>query len=222
MQLNRAKSVRCDWLAVKRIETRTELEFGALLRIYAESIPPSERKSAEQLAAMVAQPEYSFLAAVESETVVGFSITASLRGTDATLLEYMAVSPEKRGRGIGAWLFRVTIAQPQLAGKFLLVEVDSDRTNSPNNVERIRRKAFYRSLGTKELDGLRYCMPRVSSATPPPMELLVCREQLPEFIEKSSVRSWLQSCYVQVYGMPADSPQIEAMLESLPEHVPLI
>lgn len=193
-----------------------------LLRIYAESIPPSERKSAEQLAAMVAQPGYSFLAAVESETVVGFSITASLRDTDAALLEYMAVAPEKRGRGIGAWLCRATATQPQTAGRFLLVEADSDRAESSDGAERTRRKAFYRRLGAKELDGLRYRMPRVTSATPPPMELLVCREKLPELIEKSCVRSWLESCYVQVYGMPADSPQIEAMLESLPEHVPLI
>jgi len=193
-----------------------------LLRIYAESIPPSERKSAEQLAAMVAQPEYSFLAAVENGTVVGFSIAANLRDTEAALLEYMAMAPHQRGRGIGAWLFRETVAQPHLVGRFLLVEVDSDRTKSSDNAERTRRKAFYRRLGAKEVDGLRYRMPRVSSATPPPMELLVFREKLPAFIEKSCARSWLQSCYAQVYGMPTESPQIEAMLVGLPERVALV
>jgi GNAT superfamily N-acetyltransferase len=196
--------------------------YEALLRIYTESIPASERKTAEQLAVMVERPEYSFLAALESGTVAGFSITASLRGTEAALLEYMAVAPHQRDRGIGAWLFRATIAQPQLVGKFLLVEVDSDHTDLPDNVERTRRKAFYRRLGAKEIDGLRYRMPRVSSATPPPMELLVFREKLPAFIEKIYVRSWLQGCYAQVYGMPTESLQIEAMLESLPEQVPLI
>ena len=110
----------------------------------------------------------------------------------------------------------------QLRGRFLLMEVESDRFPSPEQIDRSRRKEFYRRLGCREIEGLRGLMPPVTREQPPPMEMLVHSEGLPEAIEKERLRRWLAACYEQVYGVAADDPRIEAMLRELPESVRLI
>src|SRR5207302_238261 len=65
--------------------------------------------------------------------------------TDWALFEYLAVDERHRGRGMGAALFRHVLAA--VAGRAVLLEVDSDRDPSPLQHERSRRLAFYQRLG---------------------------------------------------------------------------
>jgi len=208
-------------MSVRRVASSAEPAFNALLRIYTASIAASERKSAKQLAEMIARPEYCFLVAMRGTAAVGFAIAAELRGTDAALLEYMAVKREERGRGIGALLFRAMTELPQFAGRFLLIEVDSTREDATDCEERARRKAFYARLGARELGGVRYHMPRVAEAEPPEMELMVFGAELPVRIEKTRVRAWVESLYAQVYGVK-DAARTESMLEKAGEQICLI
>src|SRR6185437_3470394 len=143
-------------------------------------------------------------------------------GSDAALLEYMAVRAKYRGSGVGTALFGAVAEWPEIADRFLLVEVDSDRKDSDERQERARRKAFYRRLGARELEGVRYVMPPVTEATPPVLELMVYRRELPGCIEKERVRGWLEDCYAQVYGVAADDPRIDAMLAGCRECVALM
>jgi GNAT superfamily N-acetyltransferase len=210
-----------DALTVQRVSSSAEPAFDELLRIYTASIAVSERKSAEQLAKMVAQPEYYFLAAMRGAVVVGFAVAVELRGTDAALLEYMAVAESERGQGVGARLFHATAALPQLADRFLLIEVDSACEEAEDHAERVRRKAFYARLGARELDGVRYRMPRVAEAEPPEMELMVFRADLPASIASTRVQRWIECVYAQVYGVK-DSARTESMLEKAGEQIRLI
>ncbi len=198
---------------VFRILSTAEPEFDALLRIYTEALPASERKSAEALARMIERPEYFFLVAIEDGAVVGFAIAIAFVDSDAALLEYLAVDRERRGTGIGQSLFRATTAWPELCRRSLLVEVES---------EAARAKKFYRQLEARQIEGLAYRMPPVSSAEPPAMDMLVCREGLPDALEKDRVRAWLAQCYGQVYGVREDDPRIGAMLNGLPGTIRLI
>jgi GNAT superfamily N-acetyltransferase len=198
---------------VFHILSTAEPEFDALLRIYAESLPASERKSADVLARMIARPEYFFFAAIEDSAVVGFAIAIAFLDSDAALLEYLAVDAERRGMGIGQSLFRAITAWPGLCSRSLLIEVES---------EAARTKKFYRHLGAKQIEGLAYRMPPVSSSEPPAMDMLVCQENLPDALEKHRVRAWLAQCYGQVYGIGEDDPRIGAMQNRLPETIRLI
>jgi ribosomal protein S18 acetylase RimI-like enzyme len=196
-----------------RIQSAENPRFGALVRIYTEALPASERKSVDVLARMIERPEYLFLAAVDSDAVVGFAIAIAFLDSDAALLEYLAVDAERRGMGIGQSLFRAITAWPGLCSRSLLIEVES---------EAARTKKFYRHLGAKQIEGLAYQMPPVSSAEPPAMDMLVFRETLPDALEKHRVRAWLAQCYGQVYGISEDDPRIGAMLNGLPDTIRLI
>lgn len=211
----------CD-LNVRRVSSANEPAFNALVTIYTEAHAPSERKSPAQLASMIQQPGYSFLVASESNAVVGFSIVRFLVDSDAALLEYLAVTRDCRSRGIGQQLFAETVNFEAVSSRFLLVEVDSDKTRTADHEDRLRRKRFYRGLGCREIDQLHYIMPPVSAAPPPAMDMLVYKRDLPPHIDKARVRQWLERCYVDVYGTLANDPRIDVMVQKLPENVRLI
>jgi ribosomal protein S18 acetylase RimI-like enzyme len=211
-----------EMVRVEQLLSSSQVEFDALLRIYTDTHPASERKSADALARMIARPEYLFLVAIDANTVVGFAIAIVFPNSDAALLEYMAIDAAHRGRGLGRRLFRATVEQPELRERFLLIEVDSDRTPSGDGEDRVRRKAFYRRLGCRQIEGLTYLMPRVAADEPPPMDMLVYRRELPDAIERTRLRGWLETCYAQVYGQRMPDKRIDAMLAGLPDPVRLI
>jgi hypothetical protein len=168
---------------------------------------------------MIERPEYLFLTVEDADVVVGFAIEIALAGSNAVLLEYIAVDAGRRGRGIGQLLFRAAAGWPEAHNRFLLVEVDSDAALLPETAD---RKRFYRRLGCRQIDGLTYLMPPVSSAQPPLMDMLAYRRELPESVGKAQVRAWLAACYGQVYGVAENDPRIGAMVDELPETIRLI
>jgi ribosomal protein S18 acetylase RimI-like enzyme len=209
-------------LQVRRLYSSHDAAFETLLAIYIEANAPSERKTPERLAAMIQEPGYYFLAGIEQGVVVGYSILRLLDGSDAALLEYLAVARDRRNEGIGRALLRKTANLDAFTGKFLLAEVNSDKRPTAEQAERTRRKAFYRRLRWREVDGLDYVMPPVSSALPPEMDMLVFKRELPSSIERARLGRWLELCYVEVYGQSAEDPRIKTMIGVLPERVRLI
>lgn len=207
---------------VHRVRTAGEPAFDGLLRVYTAAHPASERKDVDALRKMIERPEYLFLAVGDGDVVVGFAIAIALVDCDAALLEYMAVDAKQRGRGIGRLLFRAITGWPEARDRFLLMEVDSSQIDSPDSAERARRKEFYRRLGCRQIEGLRYVMPRVAAVQPPLMDMLVYRRELPECVQKARLRSWLEACYRQVYQVPAGDARIDAMLADCDACVPLV
>jgi ribosomal protein S18 acetylase RimI-like enzyme len=203
-------------MQIERIVEGTDTRFEALTLIYAESFPASERKSIAELRRMLERDSYYFLGACAAGSLVGFSISAMLAGTNAALLEYLAVASEYRAAGVGQELFANTAAHRELSGRQLLIEVESHGHSAA------RRKAFYRQLGCRQIEGLFYRMPRVSDDDPPPMEVLIYGRAIPECVSKATVRSWLEACYTQVYGMSLADPRIEEMLSPLPSFIRVV
>ncbi|MDE3147883.1 MAG: GNAT family N-acetyltransferase [Acidobacteriota bacterium] len=211
-----------DQLKIHRVQNSTEPEFAELVRIYSEAHPASERKSVAMLSSMVERPEYLFQVVSQANQVLGFAIVLCFVDSDACLLEYMAVERKWRSRGIGKFLFTELVKLQEISERYLLAEVDSDKAETADKKDRTRRKDFYRRLGCREIEKICYIMPQVSSALPPAMDLLVYRRMLPDSIERTDLRKWLQSCYVQVYGKAESDPRIETMLKDLPAVLRLI
>ena len=101
---------------------------------------------------------------------------------------------------------------PEVFGRFLLIEVDSDKEPSPLRDENSRRKRFYRNLGCREVASLDYVMPPVTAHAPPAMDIMAFGRPLPKAITKFQLLEWLQSIYVNEYGLQATDIRIEQML----------
>ncbi len=209
-------------LIVDRVKVASDPRFDELVAIYREALPRSERKPAAKLAVMIAKPGYIFLVLTLEGKVVGFAIAVCFERTEACLIEYMAIAGKMRGQGLGNTLFKSVVDLEEIRDRYLLAEVESEAAPSADHEDRVRRKRFYRKLGCREIEGLEYIMPAVSSSTPPAMNILVYRRGLPEEISKAQLRGWLQDIYVDVYWRSSSDPQIDTMLENLPERPRLI
>src|SRR3954465_20916 len=119
------QSVKLEQLASSEGET-----FRQLYAIYAASIAAREQKGESWIASMIGAPEYRVRVAKAGGLVRGFSILFVPAASGFALLEYMAVAPDQRNHGIGAELFRQTVAEavtPDGRKLPVLLEVDSDR-----------------------------------------------------------------------------------------------
>jgi hypothetical protein len=104
----------------------------------------------------------------------------------------------------------------------LLLEVDSDREPAADRELRTRRKAFYRRLGCKVLEGLEYVLPLPGQGRVPAMDLLVDSGGEPiDSVPKPLVTTWLREIYTQVYSCPVDDPRLLGMIASLPQNTRL-
>jgi hypothetical protein len=210
-------------LVIFRLEPQMTTEFEQMVQIYTEALPQSERKEVPDLRAMLKQRVYEFLIARLGEAVVGFCIVVELsRPANTFLIEYMAVLRDKRGLGIGGSLFLRAAGVKLGASRCMLLEVDSDKGENADRAVQKRRKKFYRGLGCREVKGLSYRMPTVTSTAPPAMEILVYQKELPAEIEKVLLREWLECIYVKVYQRPVSDPWISEMLAPLPGKVELV
>lgn len=196
---------------------RRELE--QLITIYQAAIDPSEQKSAAEIAAMLDDPRYAFIASATGGTVTGFSICFFPANADFWLLEYMAVDASARSGGLGEAIFAESYHHglTRVPGGTMLLEVDQpgQSRNSANDTE--ARVRFYRRMGCRMVMGLNYILPMDASGTPPPMMLLTYAIPSLNVVSKAHAQNWLTSLYTDVYAKAKDDPRIPLMLSHLPD-----
>ena len=84
----------------------------------------------------------------ETGDFLGEVITILYR--DILLLDYFAVVPEYRGKGIGRQALKAVVSH---AGeRRVLLEIETTKKPSENKAERIRRKNFYLRNGMREME----------------------------------------------------------------------
>ena len=203
--------------------TALDQRFEALYALYCDSIALREQKSKADLAAMLSKANYRLLLAQDDSGVVGFSIVYVAGSESFCLLEYMAVNKSHRGGGVGSELFQQTIgAVYGSAGAIpILLEVDSDREPSPDQVQRHRRQNFYRRLGCRRIAGCAYILPLPGENAPPEMDLFVYLSAPAPTIRRAALERWLKLIYQNIYGCSADDRRIAAMLDGVSDPIDL-
>lgn len=133
-----------------------------LEKLYLEAFPAAERKPFAMLVEAQRKGRGELLAMVDEKgAFLGLAVV--LRQGDLALLDYLAVAPEGRGRGVGSEAIRQLAAR--FAGSRIVIEIELPDEAAPNNSQRIRRKQFYLRAGFAALEV------RISLAGVP-MELL--------------------------------------------------
>jgi len=211
-----------DPVTLEPLESVHGEPFQQLYSIYAASITPREQKPEAWIRAMVASPDYRVYLTKAAGRVLGFSILFLRPIEGFSLLEYMAVAPEQRSKGLGSTLFQQTVelsVAPHGAKLPVLLEIDSDREASSDQAMRTRRERFYRRLGCAKIAGLRYLMPLQGLGPAPEMDLMTYWAESPGRVSRDALKRWLQTIYRDVYHCSPDDPRIGQMLEPLPDPV---
>ena len=201
--------------------------FRELYEIYAASIAAREQKPEAWICAMVRAPEYWVGVMKDAGHVNGFSILFLPPAERFALLEYMAVTPERRNRGLGSALFKQTVVRamtppaPSHASLPILLEVDSDREASADREMRARRQQFYRRLGCVRVSGLHYILPLPGQGPVPEMDVMLYSAEPLRQLPKGDLERWLRTIYRDVYRCSFDDPRIVQMLHDVSDPVRL-
>ncbi len=122
----------------------TEAQLAAVEELYMQAFPPEERKPFSLILAKVEEGHMEILVMEDEEnTFLGLAITILYK--DRVLLDYLAVSPDKRGQNIGSTT--IVALKKRYAGKRMIIEIEDPDTPADNTAERVRRRAFYLKNG---------------------------------------------------------------------------
>lgn len=205
------------------LEADDPVGFAGLIGIYREAIEASEQKPSEAIAAYLRDPRYVVLVSRAGPQVTGFAMAFMAQDKGFWLLDYMAVARSLRSRGLGAALFAAAREAVALRAGALpcVVEIDNPSAQLSSDNKAVARVAFYARQGCRRLRGIDYILPLDVAGAPPPMQLLVHGLPGEATVPRQTVRAWLETIYVGVYGCAATDPRIAQMLQNAAPAIPL-
>lgn len=115
-----------------------------IYRLYLQAFPAPERKPFSIIRRMHRQGRTDVWQILRDGKFAGFA--ATVNGDDLILLDYLAVKPADRGRGIGSAAMKLLLAQYHSKGLF--VEIESTQNGGP---EQQKRRNFYLAAGFRDL-----------------------------------------------------------------------
>lgn len=134
---------------MKITKATTETALANIENLYLQAFPAVERKPWELLLKKQAEGTMElFSLEDEKETFLGLAIMAY--DQDLVLLDYFAVSGERRGQGIGSAAIRALLDHFQ--GKRFVLEIESTKHPSDDLAVRKSRKSFYLRNGLHPMD----------------------------------------------------------------------
>lgn len=140
-----------------------------------QDFPPSELKPWAMMAEAVRQGQYDLLAAYENGVMVGYAWQFR-PASGAILIDYLAVLPPYRGRGVGIALLDALRRYYANTGRGLLLESEYP-PEAPDPAAAQRRLRFYHRAGLTDtgvqilLFGVRYCILSLSPVDDPAAEM---------------------------------------------------
>lgn len=189
----------------KEIKDFDSFKFKQNLEIYKSSFPLNETRSPEKVAEMLENDkDYHLFGYLYDNSIVGISLLYIFRSLRVGLLDYMAVNPNHRRRGIGMELFKFTLerfSSVVYSGIGLLMEIQREDVPDPLK-SKIRRNRirFYTKAGAKVVDGVNYILPPIHHGTnTEEMYLMIRPLKEIHYLAKESVVQYIHTIYTTIY-----------------------
>jgi GNAT superfamily N-acetyltransferase len=139
-----------------RLLPLNEADRPAYESLYKSSFPASERKELDYMLTGDKAAAFEVLVVSTPDTPVAGMVITVTHG-DLTMLDYLAISPDLRGQGIGhAVLPLIRERVKEQGGGHFFLEIETPpplcipRDPCDNPEQRVRRKTFYASAGLVE------------------------------------------------------------------------
>ena len=134
---------------MKLNENPSPKNLKELKRLYRSAFPISEKKPFGLMLKKQAEGTMKLMT-VEDEKGAFLGLVITIHHKDIVLLDYFAVSPAFRGKGIGSEV--LSLLKNQYSGKRILLEIEDPEEPCKNREERLRRKDFYLRNGLSVQD----------------------------------------------------------------------
>ncbi|MGI0483226.1 GNAT family N-acetyltransferase [Geminocystis sp. CENA526] len=201
------------------MDTNSE-DFDRAMVIYRSSFPENERLPEKKLAEKITNQEFQLLVSYEESKVSFMAILCPLKETNFSLLGYVAVAENLRGKGIGEDFLKYLGKELKEKDEFLLLEVENPASGD-NQATKQRRLNFYQRLGAKILDKVRFLLPNLWNETPPEMLLMIYPFYPLNYIKRELVEKLINKVYEDFYEQ-YQHPNIELLCKNIPDIVNLI
>ena len=123
------------------------MQMLRLRLLYREAFPRCERKPFSIIKAMSERGKTDLWYFEDDGEFAG--LCATINGSDAILIDYLAVAKRRRGTGVGTRMLRSLLEHYKDFGVFL--EIEKLNPEAKNNDERIRRREFYLKAGLEPM-----------------------------------------------------------------------
>lgn len=121
------------------VTAKTKEQLANMEALYKEAFPKEERKPFALMLKKCEEGSMEMLALEQDGRFLGLAIMI-LHG-EIALLDYLAVSPDARGGGIGTKT--LAALKSRYPDRHLLIEIEDPDEPADNTAERVRRRAFY-------------------------------------------------------------------------------
>ena len=182
------------------LKVLNEAEIAALYEAsMRRDFPPSELKSLSAILNMLRRNSYDVLGAYDGESLLAYALMYRPQEGRIVLLDYLAVEPEWRNRGIGSMLLHQLQEYYRETADVLMVECERPKA-APDEAEARKRIRFYTKAGAKLtsarifLFGVEYsimalpCADSLVERDWAEQMLMLYRQMLPEELYEQNVR----------------------------------
>lgn len=121
------------------------LDILRIKALYREAFPRCERKPFSIILSMAKTEKTDLWYFEDNDGFAG--MCATINGTDKILIDYLAVSKKRRGKGVGTKMLKQLLKHYEGYGVFLEIEM-----LDPNNPISIRRREFYVRAGFEPMN----------------------------------------------------------------------
>ena len=190
--------------------------------VLCQAIPVPEQLGRARLRELTERDDYRLYALQLNDIVAGMAILYLPGRQDFAWLDYMATSPDERGRGLGSALFRgllKIVTQERPAAGCLIFEVDDAGDElEPAGAINQRRIEFYRRLGARLLANLDYLFPSPNGPAVP-MRLMVCCLRDDVRVSQETMGSAIEEIFVAIHGRAKSDPLLRSIVDHLPSEL---
>jgi GNAT superfamily N-acetyltransferase len=212
---------------IKEIKDYNSSEFKQSIEIYKNSFPYNETRLSEDIEYMLKNDRnYHLIASLNNNIVIGISLFYVFRSLNIGLLDYLAITPSFRCRGIGKELFNFTFEKVVSIisnGIGLLIEIQQENIfdQQEKNIRK-NRIQFYSTLGVKLLDKVNYLLPAIHSGTKEEeMYLMIKPIKKIDYLSKEQISIYIRKIYHIIYQY-FDNDLIDRILSKMPEKIMLL
>ncbi len=138
LRFSRRSSYEMSKMKLNETPTKENLRF--LKSLYRKTFPLSEKKPFSLMVKKQGERKMELMT-VEGDCGEFLGLVITILHKDIVLLDYFAIAPDHRGKGIGAQVLRML--NLRYPGKRILLEIEDPREPCKNQEERLRREAFY-------------------------------------------------------------------------------
>lgn len=202
------------------VEDINSVEFDRAMVIYRSSFPENERLPERKLAEKITNQEFQLLVSYEESKVSFMAILCPLKETNFSLLGYVAVAENLRGKGIGKDFLEYLGKKLKDKDKFLLLELENPAFGDNQEIKE-RRVNFYQRLGAKTLDRVRFLLPNLSNKESPEMLLMIYPSHAQNYVQGELIKDLINRIYEQFYD-EYNHPNIKLLCKNIPDIVNLI